>query len=221
MTILKLDFLAQRSCGSNDVVYSDFGISRFRWRLFAGVAGATLLASAYGASAEGLTFIWTGNENGTSYSRGGNWEVVPVLDAEGNVVETTAVVPSEGDWAIVTAGTPTMTSNGGWTTSGLDLSGGQFIVRSSQMASANFTVDTLQLSGTGLLSIGSEEKYGPSWFAASDAVITGGAASGFGILNVTNAVSQSGRRRQPADDQYAELHAFGRKPERHRHHGHL
>lgn len=156
------------------------------------MAGAAVLASAPGASADGLTFTWSGNENGTSYGRGGNWEVAPVLDAEGNVVETTAVVPSEGDWAIVTAGTPTMTSNGGWSTFGLDLSGGQFTVRSSQMAAANFTVDTLLLGGSGLLSIGSEEKYGQSWFAASDAVITGGAASGFGILNASNSISQSG-----------------------------
>ena len=189
--MLKFNFPAQRGCRSNDVLHPGLRTSGLRWRLLAGMAGAALLASAPAASAEGLTFTWTGADNGTSYGREGNWEVVPVLDEEGNAVETDAILPSGGDWAIVTAGTPTMSSKGGWSISGLDLSGGQFTVRSSQLASSNFTADTLLLSGTGQLSIGSDEKYGASWFATSNAIITGGAASGFGILNVTKAVTQS------------------------------
>ena len=123
------------------------------------MAGAALLASAHGASADGLIFTWSGDENGTSYARAGNLDPT-VLDADGNVVETTATLPSEGHWAIVTSGTPTM-SNRGWSALGLDLSGGLFTIRSSKQHLSDYTVDMLKLSGTGLLRIARRRLWQP------------------------------------------------------------
>ncbi|MHA6732448.1 hypothetical protein [Devosia sp. A369] len=183
-----MNWPAQHSGCGGAVAYADFGT--LRCRLLAGMAGTALLASVPGASAEGLVFTWSGGDTSPGYARPPNWDPI-VLDADGNVVETTATLPSEGDWAIVTSGTPTM-SNRGWSALGLDLSGGLFTIRSSKQNFSDYTVDMLKLSGTGQLSIGRDEQFGPSAFFTRDTTITGGAASGFGILNATNSISQSG-----------------------------
>ena len=180
-----------------------------RSTLLLGVAVVALLAGARAASAEGLTFDWTGNSNGTSFGVAGNFSAgydadgSPAYDADGNPIPGP---PSGSDNMKVTSGTPNISSKGRRISS-LELSGGEFIVRNSTVGgpSTFFVDDTLNLSGTGAIELEGDYR-GPSVLTVNTMNMTGGTVAmydgpgvptdpaqlaGPGLLAVTTSFSQS------------------------------
>ena len=112
--------------------------------------------------------------------------------------------PPDGlDTMVVTTGTPNMSGQprSVWD---IYLSGGEFIIRSSQQAISSFFVDgTLNMSGSGELKIGQDHR-GQSVLTAAKVDMSGGAIGGWlnpdtgtpgsGLLVVTESMEQSGGR---------------------------
>jgi len=197
--------------GARWTTFADQNSSRRTTRstLLLGVAFMALLAGARGASADGLTFDWTGNSNGTSFGVAGNFgtgydaDGNPAYDVDGNPIPGP---PSGSDNMNVTSGTPNISSKGRHISS-LELSGGEFIVRNSTVGgpSTFFVDDTLNLSGTGAIELEGDYR-GPSVLTVNTMNMTGGTVAmydgpgvptdpaqlpGPGMLTVTNSFSQS------------------------------
>jgi autotransporter-associated beta strand protein len=155
------------------------------------VSGVAILGGAVGAGADGLTFVWSGAGNGTSFANSNNW--VPVDDGNGNL---TLGPPNGFDFMIVASGTPTISSTTRRVLT-LDLSGGLFTIRNSTVGgpSTFFVDDTMTLRDSGALNIGADSR-GPSVLTINNLVMTGGMIDGFGgtagRLVITSSMMQSG-----------------------------
>lgn len=160
-----------------------------------GGASVALIGGGNTAFAAGRTFVWSGNENLTSFARAGNWD--RVWEAGGWVDG-----PPDGlDTMVVTIGTPNV-SSGSRSVWDVNLSGGEFIIRNSKFGVSSFFIDgTLDISASGALQIG-DGLFGPDVLTAAEVDMSGGSVSGWlnpetgmlggGLIVVTDSMEQSG-----------------------------